>query len=69
MAEVQAGKNGDLAIVGLRQGALAGSTLEWGGGGLSTSLLNAREAEQSGPRLKTCALESAPTYSSGFSIS
>ena len=34
MAEAQAGKNGDLAIVGLRQGALAGSTLEWSGVGL-----------------------------------
>lgn len=34
MAEAQAGKNGDLAIVGLRQGPLAGSMLEQGGVGL-----------------------------------
>ena len=34
MAEAQAGKNGDLAVVGLRQGVLAGNTLDWGGVGL-----------------------------------
>lgn len=60
MAEAQAGKNRDLAVVGLRQGVLAGSMLEWGGVGLvQVSWPQGRQSRVSQDtlkRMKTCAL-------------